>query len=150
MKKISLTQAVICVIVLITAVVACFYLTTRTAVSEGTLRIEHGSQVLELSLDQLEWTSVQGTIRNGKGEESAIDAQGILLADVLKAANVGEFSTVTITADDEYSAKVTPEEIADPGKVYLIREEDGGIQLIVFGDENSKRNVSNVVRLTVQ
>lgn len=149
MRKISLTQVLICVIVLVTAVVACFYLTTRTAVSEGTLRIEHGSQVLELSLDQLEWTSVQGTIRNGKGEESTVDALGILLADVLKAANV-EVSTVTITADDEYSAKVTPEEIADPGKVYLIREEDGGIQLIVFGDENSKRNVSNVVRLTVQ
>lgn len=150
MKKISSTQAVICAAVLATAAVACFYLATRTAVSEGTVRIEHGSQVLEQSLDELEWISVRGTVRNGKGEEIAVNAQGILLTDVLKAANVGEFSTVTVTADDEYSAKVTPEEINAPGKIYLIQQEGGGIQLIVFGDENSKRNVSDVVRLTVQ
>ena len=150
MKKISPTQAIICAIVVITAAVAAFYLTTRTAVSEGTLRIEYGSQVQELPLDRLEWISVQGIVRNGKGEENDVDAQGILFADVLKAANVGEFSTVTVTADDEYSAEVTSEETADPGKVYLIKQEGGGVQLIVFCDENSKRNVSDVVRLTVQ
>ena len=57
---------------------------------------------------------------------------------------------VTVTADDEYSAVVTAEELAAPDKVYLIAQEEDGVQLVVFGDSNSKRNVSNVVRVTVE
>ena len=45
---------------------------------------------------------------------------------------------------------VTAEELAAPDKVYLIAQEEDGVQLVVFGDSNSKRNVSNVVRVTVE
>ena len=150
MKKVEPIKIVVIVMVLVTAAVAILHLTTRTAVPEGTLRIEAGSQVVELPLEQLELVHVQGTVRNGKGEERAVDAQGVLLSDVLERAGITEFSEVLITADDEYSAIVTAQEIAAPDKVWLIRQEEGGTQLIVFGDENSKRKVSHVARLTVQ
>lgn len=151
MKKMDPAKVIVLILVLVTAAVAVFYLTTRTAVSEGALRVEFvGGQAKELSLESLELVSVQGTVVNGKGEARAINAQGILLSDVLREVGAGEYSMVTAAADDEYSAQVSAEEIAAPDKVYLIQQEEGGMQLIVFGDKNSKRNVTNVVRLSVQ
>ena len=150
MKKVESAKMIVIVMVLITAVVAVFYLNTRTTVSKGALRIEYRDRALELPLEQLELTAVQGTVVNGKGEERTVDAQGILLSQVLREAGITEFSEVTVTADDEYNAVVTAEEIAEPDKVYLIRQGKRGMQLIVFGDSNSKRNVSNTARLSVQ
>ena len=150
MKKVEPAKMIVIVVVFVTAVVAVLYLTTRAAVPEGTLRIEQAGRALELPLAQLDLTAVHGTVVNGRSEERTVDAQGILLSEVLREAGVTEFSTVTVTADDEYSAVVTAEEAAVTGKVYLIRQDGGGMQLIVFGDDNSKRNVSNVARLSVQ
>ena len=150
MKKVEPIKMIVIVMVLITAIVAVFYLNTRITVSDGTLRIEQADRTLELPLEQLELAAVQGVVVNGKGEERTIDAQGLLLDQVLREAGITEFSEVTVTADDEYSAQVSAEEIAEADKVYLIRQEQGGMQLIVFGDSNSKRNVSNVARLSVR
>ena len=150
MKKAEPAKVIVIVLLLITAAVAVFCLTARTAVSEGALRIELADRALELPLEQLELAAVQGTVLNGKGEERTVDAQGILLSQVLREAGITEFSEVTVTADDEYSARVSAEEIAETDKVYLIRQDGGGMQLIVFGDGNSKRNVSNIVRLSIQ
>lgn len=150
MKKIEPAKIIVIALVLITAIVAVFYLNTRTAAPKGTLLIEYGGQTLELPLEQLKLTAVHGTVVNGRGEERTVDAQGILLSQVLREAGVTDFSEVTVTADDEYSARVSAEEAAETGKVYLIRQDEGGMQLIVFGDGNSKRNVSNVVRLSVR
>lgn len=83
---------------------------------------------------------VSGTVVNGKGEEKQIDAQGIILSEVCG----GAFSRITVTASDEYSATVYPE---DSENAYLILTDDGNLRLIVFGDENSKRDVKNVVRV---
>ena len=44
---------------------------------------------------------------------------------------------------------MTAEELAAPGKVYLTVETDGTFRLVVFGDSNSKRNVSDVIKLTL-
>ena len=150
MKKVEPIKMIVIAMVLITAIVAVIYLTTRTTVSEGTLLIEQADQTLELPLEQLDLVAIQGTVVNGKGEERTVDAQGILLDQILREAGITEFSEVTVTADDEYSAVVTAEEVAEAGKVYLIRQDEGGMQLIVFGDGNSKRNVSNVKRLSIR
>lgn len=150
MKKAEPIKMIVIAMVLITAIVAVFYLTGRTAVPGGALRIESGSRTLELPLEQLDLTAVQGAVINGRGEERAVDAQGVLLSQVLRDAGITEFSEVTVTADDEYSARVSAEEVAEADRVYLVRQDGGGMQLIVFGDTNSKRNVSDVVRLSVR
>ena len=150
MKKVEPVKIAIIVLVLITAIVAVFYLTTRPAVPEDTLRIEKDGKVIELPLARLEFIPVRGTVVNGKGEERTIDAQGVLLGQVLREAGILEFSEVTVIADDAYNAAVTAEEIAAPDRVYLIRQDEGGLRLIVFGDSNSKRSVSDVASLSVK
>ena len=150
MKKVEPVKIVTIVLVLITAVVAIFYLTTRPTTSEDTLRIENGGQVIELPLEQLVFVPVHGATVNGKGEERTIDAQGFLLSEALREAGIEEFSEVTVTADDAYNAVVTAVEIAEPNRVYLIQQDEGGLRLVVFGDSNSKRSVSDVVSLSVR
>ena len=150
MKKVEPVKIAIIVLVLITAIVAIFYLTTRPTASEGTLRIENGGQVIELRLERLTLASVHGTTVNGKGEERTIDAQGVLLSQVLQEAGISKFTEVTVTADDAYNAVVTAEEIAEPDRVYLILQDESGLRLIVFGDNNSKRSVSDVASLSVK
>ena len=150
MKKVKPAELAIIILILITAVVAIFYLTTRPAAPENTLRIENGGQVIELPLERLTFVPVHGTTVNGKGEERTVDAQGVLLSNVLRKAEISEFTEVIVTADDAYNAVVTAEEIAEPDRVYLIQQDEGGLRLIVFGDSNSKRSVSDVASLSVK
>ena len=150
MKRAEPVKMMIVALVLVTAVVAAVYLTTRPAAAEGALRIEAGGRVIELPMDRLKFVPVQGTVVNGRGEERNIDAQGVLLDQVLREAGVSEFAEVTVAADDAYSAVVTAEEIAAPDRVYLIRQDGSGLRLIVFGDSNSKRSVSGVASLSVR
>lgn len=149
MKKIKPIYVVIAALVLITAIAAATHFATRADVRPGAIRVEYGGKAVELAVGDLELESVQGTVRNGKGEERPVDGQGILLDKLLRQAGVGEYSAVTVTADDEYSAGITAEEAAEPDRVYLLLEEDGSLRLIVFGDENSKRSVSNVKLVSV-
>lgn len=137
-------------LVVLTAILAAIHFATRDAVPEGTLKIETSTRTVDVTLPELELTEVKGTVVNGKGEEKAINAQGTLLSNLLEQLQISGFEAVTAEADDSYSASVTAEEIAAPDKVYLITQEDGGVQLMVFGDSNSKRHVSGVVCLKVQ
>lgn len=141
---------VIAALVIITAAVATVHLSTRSTPRDGALRIEADGQVTDLALSKLELTLVQGTVVNGKGEVKAIDSQGELLSSVLEKAGITEYSQVGVVADDEYSVTVTASEIAEADRVYLLMENGEKLQLTVFGDPNSKRNVSNVIRLVVE
>lgn len=149
MKKNKLVFLLIVALVLCTTVVAVLHLTTRESVPSNSLRIECSNTTADISLENLELIAVQGTVKNAKGDVREINAQGLLLSSFLSDAGISSFSKVTAVADDEYSASVSAEEVLAPCQVYLIRQEDGRMQLIVFGDTNSKRNVSNVVRLVV-
>lgn len=97
---------------------------------------------VELKLSELDYESVSGSIKNGKGEIRQIDAEGVKLDSVLE----GDYESAKVTASDEYSATVATEEMEN---AYLILD-DGALRLIVFGDENSKRDVKNVVRIDTQ
>ncbi len=149
MKNRKFTLILIALLLAVTAVVAAVYLTNRPAAAEGALRVEYGGRTAELSLERLEPVPVRGVLVNGRGEEKAIETQGVPLSQVLREAGVSGYAEVTVTADDAYSAVVTSDEINAPDRVYLIQEEDGP-RLIVFGDSDSKRSVSGVVRLTVR
>ena len=92
---------------------------------------------------------VQGTILNGKGEAKEIDAEGVSLQSVLDMAEVEAQEKVTVIAEDAYQAEVTVEELAEANRVWLILSDDG-LRLIVFGDEDSKRIVKNVIQVVVE
>ena len=128
------------VLVLLTAVFAVVHFSTREAVPQGAVKVCQNGKERCVSLDKLELMRVTGTIVNGKGETRDVDADGLPLSQLAQ----GAFSGVTVTADDEYAATVSAEEIDN---AFLIRNDDGSAQLIVFGDSNSKRAVRNVARI---
>lgn len=136
-------------VLVLTAAVAVIHLTTRTVVPEGRLLIVYNGAESEITLSELDLQPVRGTVSNAKGETRTIDAQGIPVADVLSQAGVDDFTKVTVVADDEYRAEVMEEELSSNGQIYFILQEEGGFQMIVFTDSNSKRNVSNVARIEV-
>lgn len=121
---------------MLTAILAVIHLKTRTPETEGEILINGKS----ISISDLDFSRVTGTIVNGKGEEKQIDSQGILLSDVCG----NDFSKITATASDEYSAEILPE---DSENAYIILTDDGSLRLIVFGDLNAKRDVKNLVRI---
>lgn len=121
---------------MLTAILAVIHLKTRTPETEGEILINGKS----ISISDLDFSRVTGTIVNGKGEEKQIDSQGILLSDVCG----NDFSIITATASDEYSAEILPE---DSENAYIILTDDGSLRLIVFGDSNAKRDVKNLVRI---
>lgn len=130
---------------------AIVHFTTRTDVPEGALLVKCGDKTEYVDLKSLDTVPVQGTIVNGKGEESEVDTQGVAVSDVLKQAGFKPENTQTVklTADDEFSAELSGEEINEAGKAYLVNEDDGSMRLVVFGDSNAKRNVRNVVILEI-
>ena len=140
MKKKKWIVLLIGVLVVVTAALAVIHFATRDAVPEGAILVRQDGKDRYVSLDGLTLTRITGTIVNGKGEERSIDAPGIGLRELAE----GSFSSVTVTSDDEYFATVEAGEIDNAD---LILNEDGSVQLIVFGDANFKRAVRNVVRI---
>ncbi|MCI8698798.1 MAG: hypothetical protein HFF29_06810 [Oscillospiraceae bacterium] len=149
MKKNRPAILLLAVLLAVTAAAAGIHLSTRQTAQMGTVLVEYGGKVEELSLDRVELTAVRGTVINGKGEERRVDAQGAPLSAVLAEAGITSYTQAAVTADDEYSVTVTQEEATAPDRVFLIVQEGERPQLLVFGDPNSKRNVTNVIRLTV-
>ena len=137
--------------VLCTVVVAAVHLCTRKDTPEGFIVIEAGDQEIQLSIAELDSRPIEGVLTDGKGEQHPFSAEGLLLAEVLQAAEVKleQVASVTVLASDEYSAEVSGEEVLGDA-VNLILQEDSSVELVVLSDQNRKRNVSNVARLIVE
>ena len=151
MKKNKLIIIILAVLVVITAALTAAHLATRQQAVENGLQIVWQGKTTVVALDKLTLTAVQGTTVNGKGETQNIDGAGISLSDLLAQAGVPteEFTAVQVVSDDEYTATLQREEVYEEGKAYLLVDEEGA-RLVVFGDDNSKRRVKNVVRITLE
>ena len=113
------------------------------------LTIAAGEAETRIVWDALTLVPVKGTILNGKGEEKVIDAEGIALWSLLDMNGIEVPEKITAVARDEYRAEVSADELAEEGRVCLIKAEDG-LRLIVFGDADSKRIVKDVVRVVLE
>ena len=149
MKKHKVKIFVIALLIL-TIIAALVHLNTREAVAEGTLLISAGGETITVDISKFDYEQVTGTRVNGKGEERTVDAPGITLKNVLARENIQDYTKVTVMADDSYSAEITAEEVEDGSKAFLIVEEENELRLVVFGDTNSKRSVSNVAQIVVE
>ena len=143
---------ILAILLVLTAVLTVLHLITREQVPEGALAVHVGEKVSYVDLASLQTEAVSGTVINGKGEAMEISAQGVEVAELLRTAGVDPAAagSVTITAADEFSAVLTGAEVNEEGKAYLAEDEDGSMKLIVFGDENMKRNVRNVESIYVE
>lgn len=139
----------ILVLVMITGIAAWFHLTSREEAAEGTLQITVSGNTQTIELAALDYAPVSGVRVNGKGETISVEGRGILVKDLLASTKIASCSKVTVVSDDSYTAELTAEEVAEDGKAWLLLEQPY-LRLVVFGDQNSKRSVSNVVQIIVE
>lgn len=152
MKKNSkIIIAVIAALIALTAVLAVIHSAARTEVPDGALLVSCDGEKKYVDINSLDAVPVQGSVVNGKGEKSDIDTLGVPLAVVIKNAGFDPSgaAAVKVTADDEFSAELSGDELNEAGKAYLVSEDDGSMRLVVFGDSNAKRNVRNVVSVDI-
>ena len=144
-------MAAIAALIALTAVFAIIHSAARTEVPDGALLVSCGGEKKYVDLASLDTVSVRGSVVNGKGEKSDVNTQGVPLADVIENAGFDPNGAVTVkvTADDEFSAELSGDELNEDGKAYLVSEEDGSMRLVVFGDSNAGRNVRNVVSVEI-
>ncbi len=138
------------VLVVFTIIAAAIHLNTREVVAEGTLRLVAGGKETTLDISKFAYEQVTGVRVNGKGEEIPVEALGVSLRRVVEDADILEYTTVTVIADDFYSAEISAEEVEDGTKAFLILDDEKKLRLVVFGDTNSKRSVSNVAQVVVE
>lgn len=150
-KSTKIIMAAIAALIALTAVFAIIHSAARTEVPDGALLVSCGGEKKYVDLALLDTVSVRGSVVNGKGEKSDVNTQGVPLADVIENAGFDPNGAVTlkVTADDEFSAELSGDELNEDGKAYLVSEEDGSMRLVVFGDSNAGRNVRNVVSVEI-
>ena len=148
MKK---SKALIFVVLLavFTGIAAYMHLSTREVVPEHNVAVSYEGDTVYVDLDAISYEQVSGVRVNGKGEEKVVEGPGIALKELLTANKMEDYTKAAIISDDSYQAEVTAEEIAEDGKVVLMYEEEE-LRLVVFGDKDSKRSVSNVVKIEVE
>ena len=143
MKDKKIIIVVISALLVITALAVWWYLSDRSATPENSLVVLSGGKENIIDISKLNLTTFNGTVVNGKGESKDIEGNGIKLSDIIDAS---DYSEVSVTSDDAYSVVVKKDEIEQA----WLQIEDGEARLIVFGDDNSKRNVKHVVRIEVK
>ena len=152
MKTSKTMKILIIALLLVTVIAAGAYLALRAQIPEDAIVLEYGSTTYIVDLQGIKMTEIHGERINGKGEIKPVDGMGFHLQNLVAWTLGKDFTcdTVTITASDGVSAEITADELNEEGKVVLLwNEEDGRLQLIVFGDSDSKRSVKQVERIEV-
>lgn len=75
--------------------------------------------------------------------------EGVALNDLLTAAGVSEYTTLSMIASDDYSADVSMEELSACATCIVVFEEDGTLRS-VLPDFSGKQQVKDLVGLSVQ
>lgn len=151
----------IVLLVTVTAIVAAVHLKNQDAVA--CMVISYGDQQIDLSFDDMDNGSFSGELTNGKGDVAHHEYTGILLRALLEQKGIGlaRISRVTVTSADNYSVEFTAEEVLLADKVYVAIMADGeriegidpgtdGVQIIVFGDSNSRRCVRFAQKIVIE
>ena len=150
----------IVILLVITCIVAVIHINSQEEVSCMVIRC--GDREISVSFEDLHKTEFSGELVDGKGAVTAHTYTGILLKDLLsaKGINPAEITVLKVTSADNYSVEFTGDEIRADGTVYAAVVADGqpiegidpgteGVQIIVFGDPNSKRCVRYAVVIDV-
>ena len=142
----------IVILLIITCIVAVIHINSQEEVFCMVIRC--GDREISVRFEDLHKTEFSGELVDGKGTVTAHTYTGVLLKDLLTSKNmdVSEISALKVTSADNYSVEFTGQEIREDNMVYAAVIADGkpiegidpgteGVQVIVFGDPNSRRCV---------
>lgn len=159
MQKKSIA-AIIAILVVVTAVLV--FVNRKGGKNVSGLILASGGKEITVAWEDVGGQSFEGDLVNGKGEITHHEYTGSELQALLAAngIEVTESSVITATSEDNYSAELTGAELLEAGKVYVALTDGGkqiegidggqGAQLIVFGDQNSKRAVRCLKTISVK
>ena len=159
MQKKMIT-GIIAILVVVTAVLV--FVNRKGDKNVSGLMLSGGGKEITVAWEDVGVQSFEGDLVNGKGEVTHHEYTGSELQALLAASGieVTESSVITAASQDNYSAELTGAELLEAGKVYVALTDGGkqiegidggqGAQLIVFGDQNSKRAVRYLKTISVK
>ncbi|MCR5810026.1 MAG: hypothetical protein K6G34_01250 [Lachnospiraceae bacterium] len=156
----KLIAAIIAILVVVTAVLV--FINRKGDKNVSGLVLASGGKEITVAWEDVGGQSFEGDLVNGKGEVTHHEYTGSELQALLAAngIEITESSVITAASEDNYSAELTGAELLEAGKVYVALTDGGkqiegidggqGAQLIVFGDQNSKRAVRYLKTISVK
>jgi len=156
----KLIAAIIAILVVVTAVL--IFVNRKGDKNVSGLVLAGGGKEVTIAWEDVGGQAFEGDLVNGKGEVTHHEYTGSELQALLAAngIEVTESSVITAASEDNYSAELTGAELLESGKVYVALTDGGkqiegidggqGAQLIVFGDQNSKRAVRYLKTISVK
>ena len=147
MKKKTLL-IILAVLVVLAAVLAVIISKNQPqkAVSEVII-VQNGNQT-KADLAKLDLTDVKATVTRANGKTLEIDAKGLELRKLLE--KYSGYTTLTVSAEDNYTAEIKADELQTEKNVYLIIGEENKPRLVVLSDSNAKRDVKNVLTIELK
>ena len=156
----KLIAGIIAILVVVAAVLV--FVNRKGDKNVSGLILSGGGKEITIAWEDVGGQSFEGDLVNGKGEVTHHEYTGSELQALLAAngIEVTESSVITAASEDNYSAELTGAELLEAGKVYVALTDGGkqiegidggqGAQLIVFGDQNSKRAVRYLKTISVK
>ena len=151
---------IICIVLLIAAAAAVGLIVRNRQIAQetaGAITLKYNGKSLQVLIKDLDKEAFSGETVNGKGEHFTHDYRGISLKSLLEGQKIdlAAVSAVNAVSADQFSASYTVDEINQDNKIYLAVQMDGktiegiekgtpGVQMVVFGDPDSKRNVRSL------
>ena len=156
----KLIAGIIAILVVVTTVLV--FVNRKGDKNVSGLVVAGGGKEVTIAWEDVGGQAFEGDLVNGKGEVTHHEYTGSELQALLAAngIEVTESSVITAASEDNYSAELTGAELLESGKVYVALTDGGkqiegidggqGAQLIVFGDQNSKRAVRYLKTISVK
>ena len=156
----KLIAGIIAILVVVTTVLV--FVNRKGDKNVSGLVLAGGGKEVTIAWEDVGGQAFEGDLVNGKGEVTHHEYTGSELQTLLAASDieVTESSVITAASEDNYSAELTGAELLEAGKVYVALTDGGkqiegidggqGAQLIVFGDQNSKRAVRYLKTISVK
>lgn len=145
-------KRILLALLLVTAIVSVVHLNNQETVS--CMLIKYSGKEIPVDFEDLNKQSFSGELVDGKGKETSHTYSGVLLKNLLEAKGVDlpSVSSLKVISADNYSVEFSREEVMADARLFAATAADGkviegidpgkdGVQIIIFGDENSRRCV---------
>ncbi len=139
---------ILTVLVVLAAVLAVIVSNNQPRIAVREVIIVQNGKQTRVDLGKLDLTDVKATVTRASGKTLEIDAKGLELRSLLE--EYSGYTTLKVSAEDNYTAEIKADELQTDNNVYLIIGEENKPRLVVLSDSNAKRDVKNVLTIELK